>query len=218
MRWQAGEEWTLADELVRRGMGVISPEQGLDAMERLIARGTPRGIVLPMDWPQYLRQYGERIPRRVSQITALPVLTGQKQRARREAPAPASSDVERTLIRIVEEVLEIEAVGTRTNLFDLGADSLLVAQIHGKLQESLGREIPLVDVFRHPTIAELAEYLKAGHNGEGSNEPSVAPAGTPGRQVALNDARDRGRQQREALAARAQREREARRTGRPAKE
>jgi hypothetical protein len=45
------------------------------------------------------------------------------------------------------------------NFFDLGAHSLTVAEAHAKLQEALGREIPLLDLFQFTTVSALAAHL-----------------------------------------------------------
>ena len=45
------------------------------------------------------------------------------------------------------------------NFFDLGAHSLTVAEVQAKLQESLGREIALVDLFQFSTVSTLASHL-----------------------------------------------------------
>ena len=54
------------------------------------------------------------------------------------------TDMELTLAAVLQEVLRIEKVGVDDNFFDLGASSLQLAQVHQRLQERLGREIPLV--------------------------------------------------------------------------
>jgi acyl carrier protein len=70
------------------------------------------------------------------------------------------TDAELTLAAILQEVLRIERVGVDDNFFDLGASSLLLAQVHERLQERLGREIHLVEVFNHPTVRALASHLE----------------------------------------------------------
>jgi acyl carrier protein len=71
--------------------------------------------------------------------------------------------MELTLAAVLQEVLRIERVGVDDNFFDLGASSLLLAQVHERLQERLGREILLVEVFNHPTVRALASHLETGN-------------------------------------------------------
>jgi acyl carrier protein len=69
------------------------------------------------------------------------------------------SEIERTIEQAWNEALGVDHVGLNQNFFDLGAHSLLVAEVHALLQERLGREIPLVDLFHFPCIAALASHL-----------------------------------------------------------
>jgi acyl carrier protein len=73
---------------------------------------------------------------------------------------PPQTDTERTLAQLVQEVLQVPEVGLQSNFFDLGADSLQLVQLRNKLQASLGKQIPMVELFKHPTISFLAHYLQ----------------------------------------------------------
>jgi len=95
------------------------------------------------------------------------------------------TDAELTLAAILQEVLRIERVGVDDNFFDLGASSLLLAQVHERLQERLGREIPLVEVFNHPTVRTLASHL------EEDGASAAAPARSADRSEQLRQGRDR---------------------------
>jgi hypothetical protein len=50
-------------------------------------------------------------------------------------------------------------VGIHDNFFDLGGHSLLIAQVHNKLQELLQQDISLLELLQYPTIDSLAKYL-----------------------------------------------------------
>ncbi len=97
------------------------------------------------------------------------------------------TEMELTLAAVLQEVLRVERVGVDDNFFDLGASSLLLAQVHTRLQERLGREILLVEVFNHPTVRALAGHLEDG--GAASTNAHVAD-----RTAQLRQGRDRLRQ------------------------
>jgi acyl carrier protein len=59
------------------------------------------------------------------------------------------------------EVLGVDRAGLHDNFFDLGANSLHVVRIHQKLCAALGVEMPVVELFRHPSVGALAGYLGA---------------------------------------------------------
>lgn len=46
-----------------------------------------------------------------------------------------------------------------TNFFDAGGDSLAVARLARLVGEHLGREVPVVDAFRYPTVRHLSAHL-----------------------------------------------------------
>ncbi len=93
---------------------------------------------------------------------------------RRALPAPRAAstasaefvapktDTERVIAEVWREVLGLDRVGRHDKFFALGGHSLLLVRAHGRLAEKLGREIAVIDLFRHPDVASLARYLDGG--------------------------------------------------------
>lgn len=73
--------------------------------------------------------------------------------------AVAWPNLAKTIAAVWQEVLAVDEVHRKDNFFDLGGNSLLLAEMQGKLEKALEREIPLVELFNHPTVGSLAEYL-----------------------------------------------------------
>ncbi len=69
------------------------------------------------------------------------------------------TELERIIAELWQDSLGLDAVGLQVNLFDLGANSLSVADVATSLKQRLKREIPLTDLFAYPTIAALAAHL-----------------------------------------------------------
>ncbi len=67
--------------------------------------------------------------------------------------------MEQTIATVWQEVLSVEKVGMHDNFFDLGGHSLLMAQVHRKLQEIFKRDFLMTEMFKYPTISSLVEYL-----------------------------------------------------------
>lgn len=67
--------------------------------------------------------------------------------------------IEELLAKLWAQVLGVEQVGMYDNFFDLGGDSLLMAQVHGKLRETWPQEVSMVDLFKYPTVSSLARYM-----------------------------------------------------------
>ena len=96
------------------------------------------------------------------------------------AHAPPATEMQRTIAAIWREVLGLSSVGVQQNFFELGGQSLALVQVHSRLQEALGREIPVVELLQYPTIGALAAAL-----GE-----------TPAKAASFDDAVQRARRQR----------------------
>jgi amino acid adenylation domain-containing protein len=81
---------------------------------------------------------------------------------------PPEDEAEQGVARVWAEVLGVEKVGRDSNFFDLGGHSLLLIRVSHKLEEVFGKEVPVVEMFRHSTVRSLANYLTG---------TEIAPAG-----------------------------------------
>jgi acyl carrier protein len=75
------------------------------------------------------------------------------------AYAAPQTPLEKTIAEVWQALLQIETVGANDIFFDLGGHSLLLVLVHEKLQERLGREVPIADLFKFPTVRALAQHL-----------------------------------------------------------
>ncbi|MBT8335950.1 MAG: LLM class flavin-dependent oxidoreductase, partial [Gemmatimonadetes bacterium] len=101
------------------------------------------------------------------------------------AVAPANA-LEASLVEAWQRVLGVDVIGTTDNFFDAGGHSLLVVQLHRLLGEQIAQPISLIDLYRFPTIASLAEHL--------------SPTGTDS--PALDASAERGARRREMMRRR----------------
>ena len=76
--------------------------------------------------------------------------------------SPPRSVLEEQIGAIWQELLSVSRVSRQDNIFDLGANSLLTMQANSRLSALLNRRVPLVSMFRFPTIAALAAHLDEG--------------------------------------------------------
>jgi surfactin family lipopeptide synthetase A len=109
------------------------------------------------------------VPNVFVMLESLP-LTPNGKVDRRALPAPdlqqelsdyvmPNTEVERIIADIWQKALAIEKVGIYNNFFELGGNSLLLVKINQQLQEKLGLELSIVDMFNYPTIYSLSHYL-----------------------------------------------------------
>jgi amino acid adenylation domain-containing protein len=87
-----------------------------------------------------------------------PDLGGEGARAEYVAPRDAT---ERFLAGVWRDVLGVERVSIWDNFFVLGGDSLLAARLFAEIEKKTKRNIPLATLFQRPTVAELAEVVRA---------------------------------------------------------
>jgi amino acid adenylation domain-containing protein len=66
---------------------------------------------------------------------------------------------ETALATLWREVLGIERVGIHDNFFDLGGHSLLLMRLHARIAAETGIDLPVLELFEHPTVASLARRL-----------------------------------------------------------
>ena len=114
--------------------------------------------------PEYM------VPWTFVELSALPV-TGNGKLDRAALPAPRElraaagvyvaprNDLERAIGAVWREVLALDQVGVQESFFELGGSSLLLARLQSRLCQTLGQEVPYIELFRHPTIEGLARSL-----------------------------------------------------------
>ena len=99
---------------------------------------------------------------------ALPNPDGARPKIMAAFVAP-HTEIERGLTEAWREVLGVERVGVNDNFFDLGGDSLRLMQLQQKLEERMRRGLPLMTLFKYPTVSALARHL--GDDGKTEEPP-----------------------------------------------
>ncbi len=80
------------------------------------------------------------------------------QSVAKEGPDRAANKIEVTLIDIYKEFLS-DDIKIDDNLFELGTSSLVLTQIHDRIDVLWPGRLELTDYFDYPTVSELATYL-----------------------------------------------------------
>lgn len=68
--------------------------------------------------------------------------------------------LERHLVEIWEEILDVRPIGIRDDFFDLGGHSLLAVRMFDRVERAFGTRLALATLFKAATIEHLAAALK----------------------------------------------------------
>ncbi|HET6735053.1 type I polyketide synthase [Mycobacterium sp.] len=179
--WSAG----MADaesraRLDKRGVRALSPADALaglaDVMAASSARegahGAAQGVVARIDWARFLplyQQAGRRaflaeLEREVPDIAPAPTASGKTPFVERLTNAPVQQRKKLLtdyLRDAVAEVTHVDAAEIREDagFFDLGMDSLMAVELRRRLEQGVGKEVPITLVMDHPRLSNAADYL-----------------------------------------------------------
>ncbi|EFL27597.1 amino acid adenylation [Streptomyces himastatinicus ATCC 53653] len=78
----------------------------------------------------------------------------------KEAYAAPRTEAQRTLCRILQEVLGLGRVGLEDSFFALGGHSLLAVRLNLRVRQETGRELPLQLILTGATVADMAAVLE----------------------------------------------------------
>ncbi|MCA9506887.1 MAG: amino acid adenylation domain-containing protein [Myxococcales bacterium] len=168
--WAVGmiEELGLIDHYRNsRGMSSLSPEAGMEVLERIISQDKSQICVATIiDWPLFLNWYPQ-IPCLIGDIAA-----EQKNQNTDESEnfidrfsslsaKERLKELQDYFIHIVSNVLRIKVsqVNVEQNLNELGLDSLLAIELRARLQRELKVAPPVVKLLSSTNIKEICLEL-----------------------------------------------------------
>jgi amino acid adenylation domain-containing protein len=73
---------------------------------------------------------------------------------------PPRTPLEHQLVKIWEELLQVQPIGVTENFFDLGGHSLLAIQLIAAIEVRLGCNLPVATLFQEGTVAHIAAFLE----------------------------------------------------------
>jgi amino acid adenylation domain-containing protein len=110
----------------------------------------------------------DRLPLTVNgklDVKALPP-PGNALRPAATAAGTQGTPLERGIAGIWRDVLQIPEPGLDQNFFDVGGNSLHVAEVHTRLQKLLERQFSITELFAHSTIHALAAHFSSTGRGD----------------------------------------------------
>nr|WP_063806795.1 type I polyketide synthase [Streptomyces regalis] len=165
--WGAWAEYGLAAGMDVFGDGMIRPEEGIAALERLLAYDRPHPAYSHVNLADWLKPY----PATAAVPFFAGVLGSSAETAADESILVALRDAEhpeqrRALLdaHITQQILTVlqmqsQSLDKDTPLASVGLDSLAAMELRARLQNSLGVSIPRTILWARPTIAALGDEL-----------------------------------------------------------
>ena len=175
------------DEVINAaGVGVILPDEGLRALEHLLARSSPQVAMIPIDWPAFLSRTGTW-----SFLEEFRPASGNGA----ESPPPFLEELSRTPLGERRSLLhghirshvahvlrtDISAFGAKQGFFEMGMDSLTALELKNRVQTGLGCTLPSTVAMECPNIEALVDYLATNPLASlfpSEEAPAEAPADT----------------------------------------
>lgn len=80
---------------------------------------------------------------------------------REQSFLPPEGSMEQELALIFANILGVQQIGRHDSFFELGGHSLKATRLVSHIYKHLGCELNLRDIFRYPSVCELAGYIKS---------------------------------------------------------
>ena len=108
--------------------------------------------------PTYIMQL-EKLPLNINgkvdrKILPLPNV----EKALKEIVKPRN-DIDKIIIKHLKNILSVDNISINDNLFDIGVDSLSAITLSSNISNDLHTQITVKDIFEHPLIKELSDYI-----------------------------------------------------------
>jgi phthiocerol/phenolphthiocerol synthesis type-I polyketide synthase E len=85
------------------------------------------------------------------------------------------TETEQELADIWAAQLGLDSVGVHDRFFDLGGHSLLAVQVAAEIRNRLGADVPVLEFFKAPTVAELAPLVDKARASGGTERAAAEP-------------------------------------------
>jgi acyl transferase domain-containing protein/acyl carrier protein len=186
-------EMNVAQRISKQGIGELSPEEGLEALEWALFGDRAQVCILRADWGRLCDTFDNSGERRffahLAKYThATPAPAAEKPAVNANAAgelrdAPPDKRNALLLRHVRAQVASViglppgQAVLDKQPLRDMGLDSLMAIELRNRLRSELGieRALPATLVFDYPSVAALAEYLATEVFGWAPTKPAERP-------------------------------------------
>jgi myxalamid-type polyketide synthase MxaE len=188
--WEGGDSNRDVDRfLVESDFRLLPADAALTAMGAAMTAGVTQQAIAWVDWRSLRASYEFHAPRPL--LEEIEVESGHHDESDPATPAGTATALRHEIAALppeearerltsyirgeVADVLGLDAahlLEPGQGFFKLGMDSLMTVDLRGRLERSLGRELPTTIAFEYPTVESLTEFLLVGMIGAPSATPS----------------------------------------------
>jgi acyl transferase domain-containing protein/acyl carrier protein len=167
----------ITNRLMAQGIMPFTPKQGVELMDIVMRRDFVQVMPICIDWSRMLSFYPKTPP--VLTLLAEEVKTSGARRGsevdaklREELLSlPEEERAERLEAYLQEQIAKVLGIPASRldrdkSLMNVGLDSLMALELKNRIEGSLGVELPIANLLKGPSVAELARELL----------PSLAPS------------------------------------------
>jgi acyl transferase domain-containing protein len=152
------------------GLGLITPEQGLKALDRLLQQNSPQVSVMPINWEHWQKLYpaftaspllAHLIQERTdsssssddSKLTVETLLTAEVEKRQEMLELYLSNQVA-SILKLPVATLDIQEPIT-----NLGFDSLMALELKNRIETDLDVVTPMVQILQGPSTHQLTGWI-----------------------------------------------------------
>jgi len=153
----------------------IAPDEGMEAVERVLAGPIAAQLVVSsQDLDALIESTRPAEPWEADGEAADDGGAVKVPRPNLATPyAEPATDLQRSVVRVWEEILGVEGIGIDDDFFDLGGHSLLLTQVLSRVRKQVDADISLRALFEKRTVSGIAEEIEAASESGGDAGPDL---------------------------------------------
>lgn len=156
----------------------INTRPAVKAFHQALTAGATRVLIGELNYESGISQLIKNYPLKLS-ADILKKLEDSGPKGQTEAQASGNlqlegrengeeySDIDRAIAQICREEMGYDSINIRSNFFEMGGDSIIMAKVKRRLSELYPGRIYLTDIFEYPTIEKLARHIEEQDIAEG---------------------------------------------------
>ncbi|MEL7409366.1 MAG: beta-ketoacyl reductase [Cyanobacteria bacterium J06558_2] len=154
-----------------KGIGAISPPEGLAILEKLITQSSPQVGIIPINWSRFITAgYNLPLAADFQQLKSNINSSNNSDRTTSNFLTELTTTKPEQQLKYLTNFLQKEVgkvlglplnqlPSTSQGFFDIGMDSLMAIELKSKLETNLQTTVPATVIFEHSNIEQLANYI-----------------------------------------------------------